>query len=689
MRLKHVTAVTAAFLLVVSASSGAVAATSGGVGTDALSGVAYSATSSTTNLTYNVTQDNPAGKTVKLKSYADGNNPAANWTITAPDGTEVVNVTETSTVSFTPEQAGNFTVSISANESNYDGETSELEIERQSAALTIKNQDKTPTHVGDTVEYKVGTSNNALSGVNVTLTNERTNESRTAVSGENGYVNVTYWTNGTMNLTLTKEPTATTKYEAYNRSTEITYESETLVVGNTNASADNIGDTIEFTITDGSSTPESDVNVTVGNETLTTDENGVVNVTFTENRTYMLEFTKNVTNGTVYEPVYYNTTVEPKVLTLDINVTEPVRPNETIAFDLDDTDSHSVANATIRVGNRTLVTNADGQNNTTFGYFEQGVYNVTATKETYETVERNLTVDAAGEELTFQANRTNSTPGETYRFNVTNNGTGVDNATVTVLNETYETTNGTVNVSIDQPGNHTVNATAPGHEYRTINVTVDEPLVNVTFDGAASTADNKTATANLTLADAPNGLTGYDVVVTISDNATARFNTSATTYSDAFDLTENAAVSENGTRLTLEAADLNGSVEAGAESVTLATLGIDGVRNGTVEVTVVPQRIDANEESIDARTDGANFTVVDAPNLLNDTQVRDSDNDGTYEDLNGNGETDYADVVTMFDERESDAVQDSSELFDFTGSGDVGFYDLVALYEETQSASSE
>ena len=664
------------------------AADSGGTETAVLSDVQYQTTATTsTNLTYNVTQDNPVGKTVKLKSYADGNNPPANWSVTAPNGTEVVNATSTSTVSFTPQEPGNFTVSISANETEYDGETSDILIERQTASLKIKSQNATPSHVGDTVEFTVGTSSNALEGVNVTVDNEYANETRTLTSGENGYVNVTFANNGTTNLTLTKEPTNTTKYEPYNESHEIAYETEKLVIGNTNTTANYVGDTIEFRITDGSSNPESNVTVTVDNETLTTDDEGYVNVTFEQNTNYSLTFTKNVTNGTVYDPVVYNTTVELQELTLN-GVDEPIRPNETVVIDLDDTDSHSVANASVFVGNETLLTNASGQANFTFGYWEQGEYNLTVTKEGYETIQRNITVDAVGKELNATSNRTTSPPGETYRFNVSSNGTGLTNATVTLLNETYETTNGTVNVTVDEPGNHTVNLTKDGYEYRLINITVKEPMVNLTFDGVSSTADNTTTTANLTLADAPNGLTGYDIVLNATDNGTVAFNETATNYSDAFDMTENVTITDNGSTLTLEAADLNGSVSAGEESIILATIGIDGVTNGTVELSVEPERIDANQESIDARTNDTEFTVVDAPELVNDTQVRDTDEDGEYEDLNGNGETDYDDVVELFDERESQDVKDSASLFDYTDTGDVGFYDIAALYEETRADGS-
>ena len=56
------------------------------------------------------------------------------------------------------------------------------------------------------------------------------------------------------------------------------------------------------------------------------------------------------------------------------------------------------------------------------------------------------------------------------------------------------------------------------------------------------------------------------------------------------------------------------------------------------------------------------------------------DGDGTTEDLNGNGRTDFDDVRLMFENFESPQVEENPELFDFNGNGRIDFADIIALF---------
>ncbi|WP_263654312.1 RICIN domain-containing protein [Halomicrobium urmianum] len=60
----------------------------------------------------------------------------------------------------------------------------------------------------------------------------------------------------------------------------------------------------------------------------------------------------------------------------------------------------------------------------------------------------------------------------------------------------------------------------------------------------------------------------------------------------------------------------------------------------------------------------------------------DPDGDGLYEDLNGNGEADYADVVDYFDNMEDLSMTDHTDAYDYNGNGEIDFADLVELFEE-------
>jgi PKD repeat protein len=60
----------------------------------------------------------------------------------------------------------------------------------------------------------------------------------------------------------------------------------------------------------------------------------------------------------------------------------------------------------------------------------------------------------------------------------------------------------------------------------------------------------------------------------------------------------------------------------------------------------------------------------------------DPDGDGLYEDLNGNGEAGFSDVVLFFKNIDWVAENEPVAAFDFTGNGEIGFQDIVALFKE-------
>ncbi|GAB3017274.1 glycoside hydrolase family 9 protein [Natronobiforma cellulositropha] len=61
--------------------------------------------------------------------------------------------------------------------------------------------------------------------------------------------------------------------------------------------------------------------------------------------------------------------------------------------------------------------------------------------------------------------------------------------------------------------------------------------------------------------------------------------------------------------------------------------------------------------------------------------AQDLTGDGLYEDVTGDGNLGFNDVVTFFEEHNGDVVQSNVEYFDFSGSGSVGFNDVVSLFE--------
>jgi len=119
-------------------------------------------------------------------------------------------------------------------------------------------------------------------------------------------------------------------------------------------------------------------------------------------------------------------------------------------------------------------------------------------------------------------------------------------------------------------------------------------------------------------------------------------------------------------------------------AVDLESAGVDRTAVDDVWLTFGPEasgRIDLAEVRFAAGSDGDDG---DGPPPVggSDDSPTDPDGDGEYEDLNGNGEVDYDDVVTYFDNMESEAMTDNAEYYDYNGNGDVDYADLVDLFGE-------
>jgi PKD repeat protein len=76
-----------------------------------------------------------------------------------------------------------------------------------------------------------------------------------------------------------------------------------------------------------------------------------------------------------------------------------------------------------------------------------------------------------------------------------------------------------------------------------------------------------------------------------------------------------------------------------------------------------------------------NAPDVPGPSVVPGRPATDVDGDGRYEDVNGNGRTDFDDVVALFERRASDSDGDV-DAFDFNGNWRVDFEDVVALFEQ-------
>jgi len=101
-----------------------------------------------------------------------------------------------------------------------------------------------------------------------------------------------------------------------------------------------------------------------------------------------------------------------------------------------------------------------------------------------------------------------------------------------------------------------------------------------------------TTTVDVVLTDAPDGLAGYEMTLTLEGIDAARI--AGATYPDGFALTTDPSVAAGSRVVTLEAADIEENVQPGARNVTLATVTVGGESVGASTVTVSDIEADAD-----------------------------------------------------------------------------------------------
>ncbi|QLC33520.1 hypothetical protein EFA46_004670 [Halarchaeum sp. CBA1220] len=125
----------------------------------------------------------------------------------------------------------------------------------------------------------------------------------------------------------------------------------------------------------------------------------------------------------------------------------------------------------------------------------------------------------------------------------------------------------------------------------------------------AELAANGTATADVVLTEAPEGLAGFALDVRVAGDAARISNAS---YPDTFGLTTDPAIGDDGRRVTVEAADLRERVQPGASDVVLATVELSGVAPGAANLSVEPRQFDADGgAAVEPATDAGTVTVRD------------------------------------------------------------------------------
>jgi alkaline phosphatase D len=215
----------------------------------------------------------------------------------------------------------------------------------------------------------------------------------------------------------------------------------------------------------------------------------------------------------------------------------------------------------------------------------------------------------------------------------------------------------------------TVEAGAPGLQPQTPTVVAESMAV-----GNGATGDLALSARWL-----PEGLSGGTVTVSLSEPDVAALT--GATVDDAFGISE-TSVASDGSSVTVRFADLDTNVQsvAGGTDVPLAALTVRGDATGTTDVTITVDRLNDDDGNAPETDTEMGVLVVGPPPVTGANAPTDPDNDGLYEDVNGNGRLDYDDIQTLFDNFESDSVTMNTSAYDFNANGRLDFDDVVRLY---------
>ncbi|MCD4844611.1 MAG: right-handed parallel beta-helix repeat-containing protein [Methanosarcinales archaeon] len=191
---------------------------------------------------------------------------------------------------------------------------------------------------------------------------------------------------------------------------------------------------------------------------------------------------------------------------------------------------------------------------------------------------------------------------------------------------------------------------------------------------------NSSQKINLTLDSAPNGLSGYNITISLPNPSVAEII--SVEFPDWVAL--NSTSSLPGDSVWLTATDLNSQIENGAVDVPLATLTVRGDQTGNSNILItVASMDDDNGDMINTETVPSQLEVIGVipfPGCV--MAPTDPDFDGLYEDINGNGVIDFNDIVIFFTCLDWVSNNEPIKCFDFNENDRIDFDDVVKLFKE-------
>jgi PKD repeat protein len=225
-------------------------------------------------------------------------------------------------------------------------------------------------------------------------------------------------------------------------------------------------------------------------------------------------------------------------------------------------------------------------------------------------------------------------------------------------------------------------------ENRTSYIKVGDP--NLTFaagstivlpNGTIIVPTNDTTPLNLFLQETENGLSGYDLFVFFGDTAAGNITPPVKFPAWAANKSVGSLPAPN---VTIKAVDMFDQVNPGATNVLLASLNLTGLEPIAMWFNVTPNELDDDfGNPISTNNIPANIKIVRLlpfPSKVN--APKDPFGNQIYWDVNGNGNIDFNDVTTYFQNMQWIRDNQYVPFFDYNGNGLIDFNDLILLFQQ-------
>ena len=219
----------------------------------------------------------------------------------------------------------------------------------------------------------------------------------------------------------------------------------------------------------------------------------------------------------------------------------------------------------------------------------------------------------------------------------------------------------------------------PARSYPNDGLYVFQPNVRLQVSSVA-VGQGDAVEAEVFARHVPDGIAGGEFSVSVADADVVEITSAS--YSDAVGLAASPTVSGDGSTASFKFADVERTMEPEDSKFKLATITLSGSGAGVTDINTAAS-IDSDAGEVINVESRSGLAITGPPSVgSNGSSPTDVDGDGLYEDVNGNGRVDYADVELLFNELDNDTVTSNTRAFDFNQNDRLDYDDIVRLYQE-------